>query len=187
MTGLRYAAIVMIALGPVSASAQDQRATTPPLTAATFRAASFSPQRAFSESAEGKAGLARIEALRAEKTREIETRNKTLQTREQSLEQNTGVLSPEARIQRTNEIEKFRIDLQRFIQDAQAEVTGLQRDVEGAFLVKLKPAIERVAKEKGLQLIFNLDTDPIVWSDPSLDITTEVITRLARAGAPKDE
>jgi hypothetical protein len=44
-----------------------------------------------------------------------------------------------------------------------------------------------VAKEKGLQLIFNLDTDPIVWSDPSLDITTEVITQLARAGAPRDE
>jgi outer membrane protein len=183
---LRYAAIVMIALGPVSASAQDQAPATLVPAAATFKAAAFSPQRAFSESAEGKAGLARVEALRTEKTREIENRNRTLQTREQSLEQSTGVLSPEARIQRTNELEKFRIDLQRFIQDAQADVTGLQRDVESAFLVKLKPVVERVAKEKQLQLIFNLDADPIVWSDPSFDITNEVITQLARAGSAKD-
>ena len=46
-----------------------------------IRLASFSPQRAFSESAEGKAGIARLTALQTEKARQIDEKNKALQTR----------------------------------------------------------------------------------------------------------
>ena len=41
--------------------------------------------------------------------------------------------------QRTKELEKFRLDTQRFIQDAQAELMGVRRDAESAFLVNRAP------------------------------------------------
>jgi Skp family chaperone for outer membrane proteins len=88
-------------------------------------------------------------------------------------------LSDDARSQRSNAVEKFRIDVQRFIQDAQTELTGVQRDLETAFLTKLQPAIQKVAKDRGFQLVFNLDADPILWADPSLDITPDVVKQLA--------
>jgi outer membrane protein len=147
------------------------------------RVACFSPQRAFSESAEGKAGMAKLAALQSEKARQIEEKNKALQLQEQTLQQNAAVLSQEARIRRSRELDQFRIDVQRFIQDAQAEVTGLQRELETAFLFKLRPAVEKVAKERGLQLIFDLDATTVAWAEPSLDITADVITQLARAAA----
>lgn len=56
---------------------------------------------------------------------------------------------------------------------------GLQRDAESAFLVKLKPALDKVAADKGLQLIFNIDGPQVVWFDPSLDITSDVVKQLA--------
>jgi hypothetical protein len=62
---------------------------------------------------------------------------------------------------------KFRVDVQRLIQDAQAELMGVQRDVESTFLFKVKPIVEKVAKDKGLQFVFNLDTGSIAWADPS--------------------
>jgi hypothetical protein len=35
-------------------------------------------------------------------------------------------------------------------------------------------------KAQGLQLIFNLDEAPVVWSDPALDITADVVKLLAQ-------
>ena len=156
---------------------QDQ----PQLGVSGIRLACFSPQRAFAESAEGKAGIATLTALQEKRAREIEERNKALQAQEQALQQSLAVLSEDARSQRTKELEKFRLDTQRFVQDAQAELLGAQRDIESAFVARLRPAVEQVARSRGIQLVFNLDDDSIAWADASLDITAEVVKQLALA------
>jgi hypothetical protein len=46
-------------------------------------------------------------------------------------------------------VQKLRIDVQRFIEDAQAELLGIQREAENAFVMKLKPAVAKVALDKG--------------------------------------
>jgi outer membrane protein len=182
MTALARMMVAALLLVPAPALAQS------PLTpggAVLGRFGAFSPQRAFTESAEGKAGIARLEALQATRATEIAERNKALQSQEQSLERSLAVLAEEVRIQRARDLEKFRIDVQRFIQDAQAEVAGVQRELESSFLARLRPAVEQVAKEKGLQLVVNLDDGSVVWADPAVDITPEVIARLGRADTPK--
>jgi Skp family chaperone for outer membrane proteins len=144
-----------------------------------LRVACFSPQRVFAESSEGKAVIARLSTLRDEKTRAIEEKNDALQARERALEQSSSLLSESARTQRTNDVQKFRVDVQRFIEDAQAELLRIQRDAEGAFLVRLKPAVAKVAQDKGLQVVFNADDSGIVWFDPMLDITSDVVKQIA--------
>jgi Skp family chaperone for outer membrane proteins len=149
-----------------------------------IKLACFSPQRAFAESAQGQAALARLTALRNQKAREIDEKSQVLQTQEQALLQSAGLLSEAARAQRSKEVETFRINVQRFIQDAQSEMLGVQRDLEGAFLVKLKPALAEVAKKNDLALVFSLDEPAILWADPALDITGEVVKQLARLESP---
>jgi Skp family chaperone for outer membrane proteins len=144
-----------------------------------LRVACFSPQRAFAESSEGRAVITRLSALRDEKTRAIEQKNDALQAQERALEQSSSLLSESARTQRTNEVQKFRVDVQRFIEDAQAELLRVQRDAESAFLIRLKPAVARVAQDKGLQIVFNADDSGIVWFEPTLDITTDVVKQIA--------
>jgi Skp family chaperone for outer membrane proteins len=143
------------------------------------RIACFSPQRAFAESADGKVTLARLTALQSEKARAIDEKNKALQAQEQALERSAALLSESARTQRTADVQKLRIDVQRFIEDAQAELMGMRRDAENAFVVKLKPALTKVAQDKGLQVVFNIDDGQVAWFDPSVDITTEVVKQLA--------
>ena len=60
------------------------------------RVGSLSPQCAFAESAEGKAGIARLQALEEKQSREIAAKNKALQSQQQALEQNGAVLSADA-------------------------------------------------------------------------------------------
>src|SRR5260370_24434219 len=90
-----------------------------------IRLACFSPQRAFSDSADGKAGIARLAALQEKQAREVAERNKTLQAQEEALQRSLAVLSDEARAQRTKDLQEFRIDVQRLIQAAQTDGSGL--------------------------------------------------------------
>lgn len=182
---VRLLIVLVSTLAPISAFAQAATLSAQSATAG-IRLGCVSLQRVFSESAEGKAAIARLSALQEERARAIEEKNKALQLQEQTLQQNASVLNEEARTQRSNAVERFRIDVQRFIQDAQAELMGVQREVESAFVFKFKPAVEKVAKDKGLQIVFNLDDGLISWADSSLDITAEVVTQLALAVVPSN-
>jgi Skp family chaperone for outer membrane proteins len=179
----QMAALLIVLVSTLAAhpALAQQSAITAPSATMGVRLGCVSPHQAFSQSAEGKAAIARLTALREEHAHAIEERNKALQSQEQAFQRNAAVLNQKARAQRSNAVERFRLDVQRFIQDAQAEVTGVQREAESAFVFKFKPAVEKVAKERGLQIVFNLDEAPIAWVDSSLDITPEVVKQLATA------
>lgn len=172
--------MAVVTLFPARAHAQAPVAQ-PQIGISGIRLACFSPQRAFAESAEGKAGLATLTALQQKRSREIEDRNKTLEAREQALQQSLTLLTEDARNQRTKELEKFRLDTQRFVEDAQAEFLGVRREIEAAFAAKLKPALEQIAKARSLLLVLSLDEPSLAWADPTIDITADVVQQLASA------
>lgn len=179
---MRTLACTLMAASAVLVPFRAHAQVPPSLSSSTplaARVACFSPQRAFAESADGKATLARLGALQTERARAIEERNKALQAQEQALERNSALLSESARTQKTAEVQKLRIDVQRFIEDAQAELMGIQREAESAFVVKLKPALAKVAQDRGLQIVFNVDDEQVAWFDPSVDITSDVVKQLA--------
>jgi Skp family chaperone for outer membrane proteins len=169
MTRLLSLLVCLTALAGTPALAQTSNALT------SARIAFFSPSRAFAESTDGKAATARLTALETNRAKAVQEKEAALQKLEQSLEQSTAVMNDAAITQRTKEVEKFRVDTQRFIQDAQAELMGVRRDAESAFLVKLRPAIERVIKDNGIELLFNFDSGVLAWGDPSLDVTSQIL------------
>ena len=173
-TFLRIGVTLVLIAAPGAAAAQGVAVEA----LAEAKLAYFSPQRAYALSAAGQAGQARLTALQTERAREIEARSRTLETQRQQLQVNSALLTEGARTQRAKELEKFEIDLQRFIQDAQAEITGFQRDVETEFLTKLRPALDQVAKDRNLWLVFNEDAGLIAWGNPALDITSDVVKRI---------
>ena len=145
---------------------------------ATSRMAYFSPQRAFALSADGKAAQAKLSTLEAERTREITARTAKLKELQDALRKSEGVLAEPARAQRELEIQRFEIDVKRFVEDAQAEFMGVQRNFEEAFFAKLRPAIASVAKERKLAFLFNEDAGLLAWADPALDITPDIARRV---------
>jgi Skp family chaperone for outer membrane proteins len=144
----------------------------------------FSPARAYALSPDGKAAQARLSALEAQKAGEIETRRRSIEAQRAELAKAGSVLTDVARAQRTQAIQRFEVDLERFIQDAQSEVMGVQRGLENAFLSKLRPALEGVIKERALKLVLNEDAGHVAWADPSLDITPAVVVALQASPAP---
>jgi Skp family chaperone for outer membrane proteins len=79
--------------------------------------------------------------------------------------------------------EKSRVEFERFQQDAQAEIEGLQQKFEAEFRIQLNPIVDAISKERGLHFVFGLEQAAIVWWSPALDISEEVVKRLD-AGKP---
>ena len=183
---------------PVTTPAQPAPApaVTPPPPAqppapfpAGAKIAFFQPEVAFQNSADGKAGLARVQALITKKQNEVAERTKQLRANQQKLQTSGSVMNDAARSQLEKEIERQQKDGERFQQDAQAEVQELQQEVQNEFVKKLTPIVDQLAAEKGLQLVFNASQSGISWAAPGLDLTPDVIKKLdagkTPAAAPK--
>jgi outer membrane protein len=141
-------------------------------------------QRIANESADGRVATTRIQALQQKKAAELEAKNKQLQTLRARLEKEGSVMSAAVAGDLQKQIEKLNVDVQRFTQDAQAEVQELQQQLQGEFQARLEPVLEQVAKEMGLQFVFNGPDAGLVWADAALDISGEVIKKLDTAKPP---
>jgi outer membrane protein len=140
-------------------------------------------QRIANESADGKTATTRIQALQQKKAAELNEKNKQLQTAQQKLEKEAGVLSATAAGELQKQVERLQVEIQRFTQDAQAEVQELQQQLQQEFQVRLEPVLQEIGREKGLHFIFNGPDAGLVWADAALDISTDVIKKLD-AGKP---
>jgi len=154
----------------------------PPQPPAPFPAgakiAFFNPQAVFQASADGRAAVARVNALIQKKQTENADKAKLLQGNQQKLQTSGSVMNETARVQLEKEIEKQTKEAERFQQDAQAEINELQQEVQNDFVKKLSPIVEALANEKGLHLVFNASESGIAWAAPGLDLTQDVIKRL---------
>jgi outer membrane protein len=126
-------------------------------------------------SVEGRVAAEKIKVLQDQKSRELQEKNKALQSDQQKLESGGSVLSDAARAQLQANIDRQQRDLQRFTEDAQQEVQQLAEQVEMEFNRKLTPVIDKVAKQKGVHFVFNAAQSGLIWAEPGMDLTAEVI------------
>jgi outer membrane protein len=144
-------------------------------------------QRIASESSEGQAATKRLSSLREEKEKDLVSRNAKFEEARKRLETSASVLSESVRGTQQKDVERLQTDLQRATQDAQKAVEDLQNELQLEFQRKLLPVLSEVSATKGLHMVFSSIDSGVVWADPGLDITTDIIKKLdaAAAAAPK--
>jgi len=141
-------------------------------------------ERIASITREGKAANSQLDQLRAQKRAQVDERGKQVDALQQSLAQTGSVLSADARLQLQRQYDRAQVDLQRFTQDAQAEVQSAQEQMLHTFMQHLFPIVGLVASEKKLWAVFTVDSSTL-WHDPALDISDEIAKRLDSA-TPSD-
>lgn len=197
MKGFAYGVALAVLTTAVTASAQTPASkpapAQPPTTTAPPPAPAPAPpkpfpegakvgyvvlQRIANESVEGKAATARIQALQQKRATELNDKNKQLQTIQQKLEKEGSVMSVSASTDLQKQAERLNTEIQRFTQDAQQEIQDLQGQLQQQFQQRIEPVLAQVGQEKGLHFIFNGPDSGLVWADPSLDISLDVIKKL---------
>jgi outer membrane protein len=186
---MRFAVAAVLSIWVLSSSAFAQAPVAPappPATAvppqqAPLRMAFLDLQRIASESAEGKVRTARVQELSKKKAAELQEKTKALQSNQQKLQQGGAVLNDAARAQTQREIDRLTTEIDRFQEDANAEVQELQQQQLAEFQEQLRPIVDAVVKELAIGLLFSAADAGAIFVDPSLDITAEVIKRFDSA------
>jgi len=183
MTRFSVAAVfsVMVFAAPAFAQAPPPAAAVPPQQA-PLRMAFLDLQRIAAESTEGKTASSKVQALTQKKSAELQDKQKALQATQQKLEQGGSVLNDSARAQLQADIERQQCDIQRATEDAQQEVTNLTQQLQAQFEERLRPIVDKVAKEKQVHFIFSAAESGLVWADPTMDLTVDVIKAFDASG-----
>jgi Skp family chaperone for outer membrane proteins len=183
MTRLTVAAVLSVMVLSVPALAQQPVVSAP--APAPLKMAFVDLQRVAAESNEGKAASGKVQGLTQKKTAELTEKTKSLQSNQQKLQQGGAVLNEAARAQAQREVDRLTVEIDRFKQDAQAEVQELQEQLQGEFQERLRPIVESIVKELGIGLLFSAGDAGAIFIDPSLDITPEIIKRFDSSATAK--
>ncbi len=134
-------------------------------------------------SAQGKAYNAKVQALQEQKVKELQARDKALKEAQDKLEKGATVLNDQARAGLQVEIDKMQRDIQRYTEDAQGEIQTLTQQLQQQFYAVLTPIINQVATEKQVHFIFDAAQSGLVWADPSMNLTADIVKALDAAAA----
>jgi Skp family chaperone for outer membrane proteins len=145
--------------------------------------------RVSSESLLGKGYASQLEALKNEidaegtkKQSELQKMDAAVKALQDELDKQGSVLSPEAVEKKRQEIVKKTRERQAFLEDGQAELQRMRERAQqqaqalnNEFQVRMKPHIEAVAKEKGIDIL--LDGQVTLTVNRDYDISRDVIVK----------
>src|SRR5262245_49051305 len=161
------------------------------------RVAVIDMARVSAESALGKSYATQLEKLQNDinaaataKQTELGKLDAALKTLQEELEKQGSVLSPEARDKKQADIVRKTRERQAYLEDGQGEINRMReraqqqaQSINGEFQQKVRPIVEQVAKDKGLDLV--LDSQVAYTINRDFDITRDVIAKADEAEKAK--
>jgi Skp family chaperone for outer membrane proteins len=180
-------AVAVLALGALPALAQDPPAAGAPRTSP--RIAVIDMNRVSAESLMGKGYATKIEALENEiksegtkKQAELQKIDAAIKALQDELDKQASLLSAEAADRKRQDIVKKSRERQAFLEDGQQDLARMREraqaqaeNLNNEFQVKIKPHIDAVAKEKGIDIILSNQVALTVNKD--FDISRDVIVK----------
>ena len=136
-------------------------------------------------SVQGKAFNSKVQALQEQKVKELQDKDKALKAAQDKLEKGATVLNDQARAGLQTEIERLQRDIQRSTEDAQAEIQTLTQQLQQQFYALLTPVINQVATDKQVHFIFDAAQSGLVWADPSMNLTADIVKALDASATAK--
>ena len=150
-------------------------------------------QQISAESTLGKSYATKIEGLEndiksegTKKQGELQKMDAAIKSLTDELDKQGSVLSPEAADKKKQDIVKRQRDRQAFLEDGQADLQRMKERAEAQaqamnaeFQQRIKPAIDAVAREKGIDII--LTSQVALTLNQNFDISKEVIARADEA------
>jgi outer membrane protein len=161
------------------------------------RVAVIDMARVSAESLLGKSYASQLEKLQndintaaTQKQTELGKLDAALKTLQEELEKQGAVLSPEARDKKQADIVRRTRERQAYLEDGQGEINRMReraqqqaQSINGEFQQKVRPIVEQVAKDKGLDLV--LDSQVAYTINRDFDITRDVIAKADEAEKSK--
>jgi outer membrane protein len=109
--------------------------------------------------------------------KKIDGEQQELQKLKDELEKKGSLLSPEARREKQDALERKLRDARRMVDDMEKELQKKDRELQQRFLRDIVGIVQKVGKERGYSMIVSLRQGGVIYGAPESDLTDE-ITRL---------
>jgi outer membrane protein len=134
-------------------------------------------QAVLERSAEGKKVIAQLQDRDKKGQSDLARLDNEIKQLETKLTTQRLTLTDEAAMQINSDLERKRTDQKRLSEDHVREMQELQYRLFNKVQGELIPIIEGLGKEKGMDIIFDLQKSGAVYFSPVIDVTEEVIKR----------
>jgi len=178
--------MLSIALGFGALVAQAQEAAKPADAASTGkkRFGSVDMQAVIITVEEGKAAREGLKKKIETKQKELEKQKGELDKMNEDWKKQAALLSEEARMKKQQEFQEKFLGLRNEEMNFQAEIQREEQKATQAIFEKVAVLVERVAKEKNLEAVFERSTSGVLYLDSPVDLTKEVIQRYGKETKP---
>ncbi len=134
-------------------------------------------QRAIEETSTGKKAKKELEKEVSEKQKDLEKKKADIQKMQEDLEKKKSVLSEEVRQRKAAELQEEFMKYQQLVGQTEMNIRKREQELTKPIVDKLKTAIEKVAKDKKLDMILHQSEkfQTVLWASDQLDLTDEVI------------
>jgi outer membrane protein len=152
--------------------------TTPP-----SRIAVINVQEVLASSSAGKASIERLKKMQDERVARAQKMDEELKALDNEINTKKLSLSEEKMADLQKQMNEKKINMQRFAQDADREVTEARDKALADLERQIMPVINAMGKEMGFAVIFNKFESGLVYASEAVDITSAVIKRFNESPA----
>jgi outer membrane protein len=124
------------------------------------------------------AGVAAREQLEREKStmqKDVDSRRTEVEKLREEIEKKGLVLAAEAKREKEETLQRKIRDLRRLAEDLEKELQKKEQAALQKILQEVTGVIERLGKDRGFLLIVEKRNAGVIYGDPEIDITDEVI------------
>jgi outer membrane protein len=137
-----------------------------------------SMQKVLDDSKKGKEVQKKFEQAVSGEKKEIEKREATIKKAQEDFARDQATMSEEQRIKKQREIKNQVSDLQQFANEAQEKMNAKRVDLLKTVIEPAKEIVNKVAKDKKINIVFERSESGLIYVDDSVDLTPEVVKRL---------
>lgn len=133
--------------------------------------------RAFEQSTEGKKAVVQFQERDAKIKGDIQKLDDSIRALENRLNTGRLTMTQEALIATQADIDKKTTERKRYEEDATRDFQQFQANIVQRIRMEMVTIIQQLRKEKGYDLVLDLQGSGVVDFEPSIDITDEVVRR----------
>jgi outer membrane protein len=152
----------------------------------TYKIGIINSGRAFELSAEGKKAVAQFQDRDTKIKNDIQKLEDAIRALENRLNTGRLTMTQEALLATQSDIDKKTTERKRYEEDATRDFQQFQANIVQRIRTEMVTIVQALRKERGYDLILDLQGSGVVDFEPGIDVTDEVVRRYdaSRAGAP---
>jgi outer membrane protein len=131
-------------------------------------------QRALEETNDGKAAKTKLKADFDKKQKELDEKQEELKKMKEGLDKKAALMKPDALQKEQQDFQQRFVQLQETYARLQRDLAGKEQEATHGILQKLQLVVQKIAERDHFVMVFERSSS-VVWGQPSLDITNEVI------------